>query len=30
VDIFIAPTSDPHVTGAVWNHNGVATISAGA
>lgn len=26
---FIPPTSDPHVTGAVWNNAGTLEISAG-
>ena len=28
-DMFIPPTSDPHVAGAVWNNSGTLAISAG-
>jgi len=27
--MFVPPTADPHVVGAVWNNGGVLTVSAG-
>jgi hypothetical protein len=29
VSIFVPPTTDPHINGAVWNSSGTLTISAG-
>jgi hypothetical protein len=29
VSIFVPPSTDPHISGAVWNSSGTLTISAG-